>query len=172
MRPTMRSTRLIFLTVFFVILVSLSSPQRGATQQPAASQPTATAKLADFAWLTGAWLLERGASRTEEHWSTPASNGMLGTSRTLRGDRMVEFEFLRIVARDGAIYYIAQPGGRPATEFKLTSFDGVTAIFENPQHDFPKRILYKKKPDGSLTARIDAGAGVTQGVMEFPFKRP
>lgn len=171
MRPTMRSSRIIFLCATLVLLASLFSQQKTASQQRAATQPTATAKLSDFAWLTGAWLLDRGASRTEEHWSTPASNGMLGTSRTLRGDRMVEFEFLRIVARDGAIYYLAQPGGRPATEFKLTSFDGVTAIFENPQHDFPKRILYKKNPDGSLTARIDAGPGITHGAMEFPFKR-
>ncbi len=169
MRSTIRSPQVFLLSISFVILASLFSPQRGATQQPAAKQPVAAAKLSDFAWLSGTWLLDRGASRTEEHWTTPASNGMLGTSRTLRGDRMVEFEFLRIVARDGHIYYLAQPGGRPATEFKLTSFDGATAIFENPQHDFPKRILYKRNPDGSLTARIDAGAN-TQG-QDFAFKR-
>ena len=169
MRSTKRTSRIILLSASFIILASLFSPQKTASQQPVATQPVAAAKLSDFAWLTGTWLLDRGASRTEEHWSTPASNGMLGTSRTLRGDRMVEFEFLRIVARDGAIFYLAQPGGRPATEFKLTSFDGTTAIFENPQHDFPKRILYKRNHDGSLTARIDAGTN-TQG-QDFAFKR-
>ena len=81
---------------------------------------------------------------------------------------MAEFEYLRIVERADGIFYIAQPGGRPATEFKLTTFDGSVAVFENPQHDFPKRIIYRKNADGSLTASIDAGEG-TKG-PSFPFK--
>ena len=46
---------------------------------------------------------------------------MLAVSRTLKGDRMVAFEFLRIVERDGGLVYIAQPNGRPPTEFTLTA---------------------------------------------------
>jgi hypothetical protein len=138
-----------------------------SAQQPTEKKTT----IADLTWISGAWVLEHGGTRTEETWSPAASNAILGMSRTLRGDRMVAFEFLRIVQRNDGIFYVAQPGGRPATDFKLTSFDGSTAIFENPQHDFPKRILYTRNPDGSLTARIDAGAGVTEGAMDFPFKR-
>jgi hypothetical protein len=36
----------------------------------------------------------------EERW-TPPAGAMLAVSRTLKGDRMVAFEFLRIVERDG-----------------------------------------------------------------------
>jgi hypothetical protein len=32
---------------------------------------------------------------------------------------------------------------------------GSEALFENPAHDNPKRILYRKNPDGSLTARVE-----------------
>jgi hypothetical protein len=152
---------LLLLLALFLVLAPLSA------QQPAEKKTT----IADLAWLSGAWVLEHGGTRTEETWSPAASNAILGMSRTLRGDRMVAFEFLRIVQREDGIYYVAQPGGRPATDFKLTSFDGATAIFENPQHDFPKRILYKRNPDGSLTARIDGGAGVSAGAMHLPFKR-
>jgi hypothetical protein len=31
-------------------------------------------------------------------------------------------------------------------------------LIENPQHDFPKRIIYRKTDNG-LTASIDAGEG-------------
>lgn len=50
----------------------------------------------------------------EERWTPPASNAMLGMSRTLEEGRMREFEYLRIVERVDGIFYIGQPGGRPA----------------------------------------------------------
>lgn len=153
--------RLLLVSALVVLALLLALAPLPAQEKPAT--------LADLAWISGTWVLETERSRTEEHWTAPASNAMLGMSRTLRGDRMVAFEYLRIVQREDGIYYVAQPGGRPATDFKLTRFDGATAVFENPQHDFPKRILYKKNADGSLTARVDAGEG-TRG-EDFPFKR-
>jgi hypothetical protein len=83
---------------------------------------------------------------------------------------MVFFEYLRIEARLDGIYYVAHPRGRPGTDFKLTGFDGREAIFENPEHDFPKRVLYRRDPDGSLTARVDGGAGVDEGAQEFHYR--
>lgn len=124
--------------------------------------------LADLAFISGNWEMVGPKQRVEERWTPPATNAMLGLSRTLREGRMAEFEYLRIVERADGIFYIAQPGGRPATEFKLTKFDGSAAVFENPQHDFPKRIIYRKNADGSLTASIDAGEG-TKG-PSFSFK--
>ena len=153
--------------IVFLIVAATVAMAPLAAQQLAEKKTT----IADLAWISGSWALETPRSRTEETWSPAASNAILGMSRTLRGDHMVAFEFLRIVQRNDGIFYVAQPGGRPATNFQLTSFDGSTAIFENPQHDFPKRILYTRNSDGSLTARIDAGAGISEGAMDFPFKR-
>jgi len=95
-------------------------------------------------WLEGPWIAETDGTRVEEQWTAPAGGAMLGTSRTLRDGRMVAFEFLRIVARPGALVYIAQPGGRPPTEFVLTSSAPGLAVFENPAHDFPKRLSYRR----------------------------
>ena len=90
----------------------------------------------------------------------PAGGSMLGMSRTVAGDRTVEFEFLRIEQRGETIYYVASPKGRcPGTDFKLTRVAVQEAVFENPEHDFPKRIVYRKNSDGSMTASVDAGAG-------------
>jgi hypothetical protein len=115
--------------------------------------------LADMAWIAGSWETTGAAARVEERWTPPAGGAMLGMSRTLKDGRMTEFEFLRIVERDGELVYVAQPGGRPPTEFVLTSFDGKMAVFENPKHDFPKRITYARHRDGTLTARVDGGPG-------------
>ena len=123
--------------------------------------------LQDFAWLAGTRSM-LGKSLIEERWTEPALNMMLGVSRTVREGKVVEFEFLRIESRADGLYYVAQPGGRPPTEFKLTKWDGTEAIFENPQHDFPKRIIYRKLPDNVVWARVDGGQG-TKG-PEFTFK--
>ena len=123
--------------------------------------------LQDFAWLAGSRSM-KGNVLIEERWTDPASNMILGISRTVRGDKVVEFEFLRIEARTDGLYYVAQPGGRPQTDFKLTRWDGTEAVFENPQHDFPKRIIYRRLPDNVVWAKVDGGAG-TKG-PEFTFK--
>jgi hypothetical protein len=53
---------------------------------------------------------------------------MLGTSRTVRGGKLIAFEFLRVVERDGGWVYVAQPGGAPPTEFVLTEWGGTRAF--------------------------------------------
>jgi hypothetical protein len=127
-------------------------------------------KIAELAWISGSWQTVSGSKRFEEHWTKAARNAILGMGRTLVEDKMVFFEYLRIEARTDGIYYVAHPKAGPGTDFKLTSLDGSQALFENPQHDFPKRILYRKNPDGSITARVDGGPGVDEGVEEFHYK--
>jgi hypothetical protein len=120
--------------------------------------PAVSATVAQLTWLAGTWSGGNGPVRFEERWTPAAGGAMLAVSRTLKGDRMVAFEFLRIVERDGTLVYIAQPGGQPPTEFALTVISADSATFENPTHDFPKMIRYSKRSDGSLEARVsDAG---------------
>ena len=124
--------------------------------------------LAQIAWLAGTWIGTNGAVTFEERWTPPAGQAMLAVSRTLKGDRMVAFEFLRIVERDGTLVYIAQPGGQPPTEFALTVISADSATFENPTHDFPKMIRYSRRADGSLEARVSDG---NQKGETFLFKK-
>jgi len=112
-----------------------------------------------MSWLAGAWNGGSGPVSFEERWTAAAGGAMLAVSRTIKGDRMVAFEFLRIVERDGTLIYIAQPDGRPPTEFRLSAITPESAMFENKAHDFPKVIAYAKKPDGTLEARVSDGGG-------------
>jgi hypothetical protein len=121
-------------------------------------KPAARATLTQLAWLPGTWVGGGGPATFEERWTPAAGGAMLSVSRTLKGDRMVAFEFLRIVERDGGLVYIAQPNGRPPTEFMLTAITTDSATFENPMHDFPKMIRYARRADGSLEARVSDGS--------------
>ncbi|MDA1266856.1 MAG: DUF6265 family protein [Planctomycetota bacterium] len=114
----------------------------------------AKATIADLAWLAGAWVGTRGSSSLEERWSPPGGGAMLGVSRTIRGDKMVAFEYLRVVERDGGLVYVAQPGGSSPTEFVLTELGTQRAVFENPRHDSPQRIVYELSAEGALSATI------------------
>lgn len=113
----------------------------------------------DMAWLTGAWVGSGGPASMEERWSPPKGGTLLGVGRTVKEDKMVSFEFLRIVERDGGLVYIAQPGGRAATEFVLTELDKQRAVFLNPRHDYPQRIVYELTEDGTLSASIGFAKG-------------
>ena len=120
------------------------------------AMPTpAKAVIGDLAWLAGTWVGTRGTNGAisfEERWSPPKGGAMLATSRTVSRDKMSAFEFLRIVEREGGLVYVAQPGGAAPTEFVLTELSATRAVFDNPRHDYPKRIVYELSAEGGLTA--------------------
>ena len=146
--------KLTFLTLF--LLPSLSAQ---------------TLSIADLSWIAGDWQTAPGGRvQIEEHWTNVAGGSMMGMSRTVAGEKTVEFEYLRIEQRADGVYYVAHPKARcPGTDFKLTKSSTTEAVFENPQHDFPKRIIYRKTGDDSLTASIDGGQGTK--AMSFSFRR-
>lgn len=126
--------------------------------------------VGNLAWLAGAWVGTRGtggATSIEERWSPPLGGSMLAVSRTVSRDKLRAFEFLRIVERDGGLVYIAQPGGRAPTEFLLTELGESRAVFENPRHDSPQRIIYELTAEGRLSASIGYAKGGRPQIFEF-----
>ena len=83
---------------------------------------------------------------------------MFAISRTPNRGRLVAFEYLRIVQRDGGLVYVAQPNGNAPAEFPLTRIEDRSVTFENPGHDFPKIIRYAARADGSLEASVRGAA--------------
>ncbi|MEW5984979.1 MAG: DUF6265 family protein [Acidobacteriota bacterium] len=159
-----------------IVRVTLGSPATSDSialyrhAQDIAMPTPLTAAIGDVAWLAGAWVGTRGTAGTmslEERWSPPLGGAMLAVSRTVSRDRMSAFEFLRIVERDGGLVYIAQPGGAAPTEFVLTELGGSRAVFENPRHDYPKRIVYELSAEGGLIATIGFMKGGSPRRFEF-----
>jgi hypothetical protein len=125
----------------------------------------------NLAWIAGGWQGKMGRAENEEHWLAPKGGAMLGMSRTVAGGRMVMFEFLRIEQRADGIFYVAQPKGRPPVDFKLTRSSEKEAVFENPQHDHPKRIAYRLQQDGSLVAHLEGEEKGKRVSQDFRFER-
>lgn len=132
-----------------------------AMQMPAATR--------DLGWLAGRWETASEGRWTEESWSAPRGGLLLGYSRSGQGEAVREFEHLRIQAGvDGVPVYWATPGGRTAVGFRLVSANGTEAVFENPQHDFPQRIRYRRDGD-ALVATISAIDG--SNAMRWTYRR-
>jgi uncharacterized protein DUF6265 len=155
--------------VFFTMALLISFTLTGSSYTEGVNPASAAWTISDLGWMAGGWQTDSaGRAVSEEHWTRPAAGSMIGMSRTRVGDRTVSYEFLRLEERGEAIYYVASPKGRcPATDFKLTRLSGQEAVFENPQHDFPKRIIYRKNSDAGLTAIVDAGEGTKSEKFEF-----
>ena len=153
-----------------------AKPDQPATAtQPAmpAQAGTVTHTLTDLSWISGDWQTAPGGrAQIDEHWTIPAGGLMMGLSRTVAGGRTLEFEYLRLEQRPEGIFYVAHPKARcPGTDFKLTRLAANEAVFENPAHDFPKRIIYRKTAEGSLVASVDGGEGTkAQTFTYLPMK--
>jgi hypothetical protein len=143
-------------------VAALLSP---AAATPAAESPVA---LEQLAFLTGCWRATHGETVIEELWLPPAGGVMLGVSRSVDGGALDIFEFLRLEQRDGAWHYVAQPRGVPPTWFKLTSVTDHEAVFEDPAHDFPQKIRYRRDGVDELHAEI-SGPGRDGKEKTFPF---
>ena len=110
----------------------------------------------DLAWMSGHWCGGSTGNVIEEYWM-PAHGGVLiGVSRTLKGARTAGFEYMRIENVAGVPTFIAQPNGVPPTSFKRTAGGKDWVRFENPQHDFPKRIEYLRQ-GANLYAEVSDG---------------
>ena len=117
--------------------------------------------LAALAFMAGCWRGDAGVDKTiEEHWTAADSDVMLATTRYLDDNtgRTRSWEYSRIVAESGRIVLYPAPGGRQQGRFRLTESRPGSARFEDPSHDFPRRITYRRVAR-RLVVLIDAGDG-------------
>jgi hypothetical protein len=104
-------------------------------------------------------------------WMKPAGDAMIGTGRTLKDGKLVDFEFLRIVDTPNGPAYISRPSGnKEDTAFPLKTASNRQVIFENTAHDFPQRILYTRAGE-RLTARIEGSKDGKARGTDFPYTR-
>jgi hypothetical protein len=124
--------------------------------------------LAGLGWISGHWCGSTGDERIEEVWMSADGDVLPGLGRSLKGAATASYEYMRIVIEDGVPAFIAQPGGAAPTAFKRTAYGADWVRFENPAHDFPTRVEYRRKGEG-LHAEI-AGPGEDGREVVIPFE--
>jgi hypothetical protein len=128
--------------------------------------------LSAVAWLTGCWAAEGKEPGSGEMWLSPAGGTMLGVGRTVRTGKTVDFEFMQIrINPEGKLVFIALPAGQRETTFVASTAVEGQVSFENPTHDFPQKVLYRRTGPETMVARIE---GLRNGVarsIDFPMRR-
>jgi hypothetical protein len=137
---------------------------------PAVEAQTPVPSVKDVAWIAGCWELDRNGRHVMESWLPPEGGTMMGVSRTVAGTRTIEWEFLIIREGRGGLEYVAKPSGQPEATFTATGASAREVLFENPAHDFPKKIHYTRDGD-SLTAAIEGPMNGQSRRIEFAYKK-
>lgn len=135
---------------------------------PLAAPP---ATIDQVAWLEGCWTQTRPNGVVEEHWMRPGGGTMLGMSRSLRGGKLQNYEYTRIVETGGSLAFTAEPSGQEQGNFALKGLTPDEAVFENLTHDFPQRVIYRRHGADAMTGRIEGQIDGQAKAIDFPYKR-
>lgn len=154
--------------VVAAIFVGLSS---GAAQAQTQTQTAPLDALAPAAWLGGCWELSARGRVTHEQWMIPRGGLMTGMSRTVVRDTAREYEYLRLQVQSGRVVYVAHPSGQQETTFPASMLSDTLLVFNNPSHDFPQQISYRKVSRDSIVARIEGTQGGQVRGINFPMHR-
>jgi hypothetical protein len=147
--------------ILFVTLAAMTQPPASAAAAPS---------VTDVAWLAGCWDSTRNGRRVVEHWLPPEGGTMMGVSRTTMGEKTIEWEFMIIRKGGTGLEYVAKPSRQPEATFIASRATANEVLFENPAHDFPQRVGYKRDGD-TLTAWIEGTAGGQNRRIEFPYTK-
>lgn len=127
--------------------------------------------VADLGWLSGAWVDRRpDGNWTEEYWTPPRGELMIGAGLSGRGNAVRHFEHMRIFKMpDGRLAFVGMPNGDPGVRFSLARQSADEIVFENPAHDYPQRVSYRRDGD-----RIIATVSLIDGSREqrWTYQRP
>lgn len=130
--------------------------------------------LEAVAFMEGCW---RGGAvdgpTAEEHFSIAGAGTMLGWSRTSRNGQLGSWEFQRVVDEVNEIVLEVWPNGEKApARFVLTDrVPGTQAAFEDPDHDWPRRIRYQRIQDDLLQITVDGGPSGDGDVIQLTMAR-
>lgn len=125
-------------------------------------------------WLLGSWenISENGTM--QENWEKTNDSLYEGASYYIKGKDTLNSEKIELLQKDDQILYIPTVKGQNNDQpvvFLLTKKTAKQLVFENPNHDYPKKITYNLITKDSLVATI---SGTQQGKLSsdsFPIMK-
>jgi hypothetical protein len=98
---------------------------------------------------------------------------MLGFSELVRDREVVFHELERFVPHAGTARLLPYPAGKPAVYLDAVSVSAteMRAVFENPDKDFPTRIVYHRVTPDRLVITTSDPHGTSGRVDTFDLKR-
>lgn len=121
--------------------------------------PTARADSCDslqaVEWLVGDWVGRDGDKTVVETWKKITADTFEGSGTTTRAGKPAGSESLRLVRMADGVFYLAKVAHNPLPiAFELTQCSAQALVFENPAHDFPRKLEYRLDEDNNLSVRV------------------
>jgi hypothetical protein len=134
------------------------------------AQPPVFSDLNSLNWLAGEWKSTGAKTTSFEVWKRVSDRTFEGESYYIKDGEKTVAEYLRIELFGSEIFYTSRVShNKYPVPFKLVKAENKTFTFENVDHDFPQRIIYKLKEDGSLHARIEGQQNGKERGVDFFF---
>ena len=130
-------------------------------------------KIDDLNGMAGCWEQKDVAKKLliSEMWMSPAGGTMLGMGRTVKNGKTTGWEYMRIEQRADGIYFVSKPKENSEdTSFKIIRSTVEGIVFENKDHDFPQRVIYKLN-GATMTGRIEGNNSGEFMFFDFPMTR-
>jgi len=111
--------------------------------------------------LEGTWKMvtKRGTIICEE-WKKVDNSYLQNRGYMIKGSDTIVTERVALTnTKDGIVYTstVEDQNNKQPIAFKMTKGDDSIFVFENPVHDFPKRIVYRFVTTDSIHAFVDDG---------------
>jgi len=147
-------------------------------QAAAVAAAPVPASLADVAFMAGHWVDESPEHLSEEVWTEPSGDSMLGMWRYVAGEKARVLELLTLKAEDGGIMLrlrhfdgrmVAREEKGTPVELRLVAKQADAATFEGAEVGGSGRVRlsYRRTGPNTLLSVLDKG-GEPQ---EFSFRR-
>lgn len=126
---------------------------------------------ADLDWLAGCWEIRTFERVVSEQWMHAGGGVMLGMNRTVIADAASGYEFMYIGPVEGRLSFVARPSGQAGATFPVVAMSDTSVVFEQPTHDFPQRIEYRRRGPDFLFAQIEGPLNGEHVSVPFLFRR-
>lgn len=115
--------------------------------------------LKQMAWLIGDWTSESDTQVITESWQQTSALTFEGVGITItRSNNNISREWLRLLSMKDQIFYLAKVDHNALpVPFQLTGCADDTLTFRNPQHDFPKKIVYQRLNNEEMKVTVSDG---------------
>ena len=109
-----------------------------------------------------------------EEWKKISKTHLQSRGYIIKNGDTVINERVALTKTNEGIFYTSTVEGQNNKQpiaFKMTKAENNMFVFENPQHDFPKRIVYKLVTADSLYAYVDDGNDKSNKRQHFYYKK-
>ena len=131
-------------------------------------------KLKKLDWLVGTWEQTLPDGIVTEIWTKENDSTFSGKSYFIKEKDTIHLESIILSQKKEDLLYIPTVAGQNNDEpvtFKLTSDADNTFTFENPTHDYPQKINYKKISSDRLIATISGKQQGKQTQESYPMSK-